>query len=958
MSTSRYDQILEQKVIAVKPPILLRVGEGDCHSFVKQYERYVKYSNTAKAVGDDVKEEEEDGSHQARPKVLGIKDCIDVDLLKALIFEYGEKQFVDDDAVRAFLKERCSVKRVDVAVKMLQELQMDMRIHDVSARVAEYNMQLLQARERIEGLGFKEKDLVVAYVEGIRPEQVKQALTLTLKTKDGRKLETVVAKAKEMLLMQDQFFAAVKRTPRERPSGSSSTSQPADRSHSVNSVSETSTRGRGGMNRGRGSGRGRGRGASTSVSAGVERKPRACWLCGSTEHIKHQCPNFVNKSQNNNNMPTSKVNNVSAESESEDENEINHVTMAEYINEVDAQTKKGALLKLPLKVSCGGKKFSDVVGIVDSGASATCITRALLRRINIEAAAAGQQAVTTEIAGASVKLADGSEHKGKVVELVLSVPTRLATRCVLNWRCLILPDSNREHMLLGCDILREVGFLRNRTLKLPDLTSDIQLADDDGIDDAHIYLAQERNKAYSKEEENQLIEEALAQVISSVPGSRIKPQVLEILRKYREVFSPVLPAEGSELPAFEIKIKEGTQPVAAKARPLAPEIRAAVHAVIEDWRRNGVVKNSHSPWASPIVVVPKKKPDGTRPTRQECAEPKNIRVCADLRALNAVTQPVGSPMNDLAAMVAKAAGKEWYAKFDLMQGYLQMVLHEMSRELCAMVTPDDFVQPMRVLFGLKNAPQEFQAAMNNAFASLLHASLMIFIDDMLVYGDTDEEFLQALDAVLARAVQKRLRIKATKSVVGVHQVDCVGMVLSKEGRKLHPSAIAAVERVAAPRTVEQVRMFVGQVNYFREFIEQCSTMLLPLTQLTQAGIPFVWGSAQQEAFDHAKKALTDVSMLAYPDDKDGDLVLRTDASDKGLGGVLMLRTSLGDKPIAYFSKKFTTAEANWPTVEQELFAIVFCVNQRNYSSLLKARHFTVECDHRNLVYWPISIGGC
>lgn len=119
-----------------------------------------------------------------------------------------------------------------------------------------------------------------------------------------------------------------------------------------------------------------------------------------------------------------------------------------------------------------------------------------------------------------------------------------------------------------------------------------------------------------------------------------------------------------------------------------------------------------------------------------------------------------------------------------------------------------------------------------------------------------------------------------------------------------------------------------------------------MTALTAKGASFVWGKEQQQAFEAAKDALCVDGVLAHVSE-DSMLVLRTDASEKGCGGVLMSRETGDDRPVSFFSKKFSSAHSRWPTVEQELYAIIFCLTQRSYASVFKARPVL---DHRNLVF--------
>lgn len=240
--------------------------------------------------------------------------------------------------------------------------------------------------------------------------------------------------------------------------------------------------------------------------------------------------------------------------------------------------------------------------------------------------------------------------------------------------------------------------------------------------------------------------------------------------------------------------------------------------------------------------------------------------------------------------------------------------------------------------------------MQSIFADMLYKSVVVFFDDIMVFGRDEEEFLNNLRIVLTRLRKRRLRLKAKKCIAGATKMDAVGYVVSAKGRSMSPDRVTAVKNLPEPQDISELRAFLGKVNYFREYIDHCSDLTAPLSRLTKAGVPWQWGETEQKSFKELKDALTSEQILAYGTEE-GTLVLRTDASGVGIGGVLLLRDKEGkDRPVYYFSETLTETQRRWSTYEQELFAVVTGMTKEPYTDLLKMKEFIVETDHRNLTF--------
>lgn len=162
---------------------------------------------------------------------------------------------------------------------------------------------------------------------------------------------------------------------------------------------------------------------------------------------------------------------------------------------------------------------------------------------------------------------------------------------------------------------------------------------------------------------------------------------------------------------------------------------------------------------------------------------------------------------------------------------------------------------------------------------------LIYLDDVLVYSRTFDEHLQHLRLVLERFRESGLNLKPSKCHFGQKQVNYLGHVITSEGIQPDPAKIKAVHEYPVPKTVKDVRAFMGLTNYYRKFVKGFAQIASPLHELTKKGAKFIWTEACQTAFDTLKKALTEAPILAYPDFT-LPFILATDASNDALGIVL------------------------------------------------------------------------
>ncbi|XP_043717481.1 uncharacterized mitochondrial protein AtMg00860-like [Telopea speciosissima] len=193
-------------------------------------------------------------------------------------------------------------------------------------------------------------------------------------------------------------------------------------------------------------------------------------------------------------------------------------------------------------------------------------------------------------------------------------------------------------------------------------------------------------------------------------------------------------------------------------------------------------------------------------------------------------------------------------------------------------------------FGLNNAPVAFMALMNRVFHDVLDKFVIVFIDDILVYSKNEEEHAQHLRFVLQRLREKQLYAKFSICEFWLPQVGFLGHIISARGIEVDPGKVKAVVNWESPKTVTEIRSFLGLAGYYRKFIENFSKIAMPMTQLTRKGAKFEWNEDCENSFQELKKRLVTAPVLVLPKETEG-MVVYTDASKTGLGCVLMQHRS-------------------------------------------------------------------
>ncbi|PNF14896.1 hypothetical protein B7P43_G05140 [Cryptotermes secundus] len=374
-----------------------------------------------------------------------------------------------------------------------------------------------------------------------------------------------------------------------------------------------------------------------------------------------------------------------------------------------------------------------------------------------------------------------------------------------------------------------------------------------------------------------------------------------------------------------------------------PEVhKEEVQRQTEQMLQDGIIAPSNSPWNSPILVVPKKA---------DASGKKKWRIVVDFRKLNDVTIGDSFPIPVISEVLDALGNSRYFSTIDCASGFLQVPVKQEDQAKTAFSTPQGHYEYKRMPFGLKGAPSTFQRLMNSVLTGIQGIKCLVYLDDIVVFGESLQIHNNKLRDVLDRMREHNLKLQPDKCEFLRKEVSYLGHIITSEGVKPDERKVEVVKNFPTPTTTQKLKGFLGLAGYYRRFIPNFSKIAKPLTELLKKNTPYIWNEKTETAFNALKESLSTEPILQYPDFK-RPFVLTTDASNEAIGAVLSQGPIGRDLPVAYASRTLIVAERNYPTIEKELLAIVWaCKYFRPY---LYGRKFTIVTDHRPLT-WIFSV---
>lgn len=410
-----------------------------------------------------------------------------------------------------------------------------------------------------------------------------------------------------------------------------------------------------------------------------------------------------------------------------------------------------------------------------------------------------------------------------------------------------------------------------------------------------------------------------------------KDEVPEPIQKMIENYVPKKQNVNDDSVKLEVHLTD-EKPVFEQPRRLPFAHREVVEKQIQEWIKDGIVKQGSSPYACNVVVV--KKKDQTN------------RVCIDYRPINKKTIKDRFPSPTIDDILDCLQGADVFSTLDLKNAYFHIPVAEESQKYLAFTTHSGQYIPLVAPFGCCNSPAAFQRHLNNVFRKLIAEKIMqLYMDDIIVVAKTREEGIENLRRVLECAAEAGLQMKWKKCQFLQTSIEYLGHIIEKNSVKPSPDKTMAVQKFKVPKTVKQTQSFLGLAGYFRKFIEGFAVIAKPLTDLTRKEIPFKFEEKERASFESLKRALCECPVLKIYNQK-AETQLYTDASKHGFGGILMQRCADDNEfhPVYYMSEKTTRDEEKCESYLLEALAVVKAI--KKFHVYLVGKKFTLitDCD--------------
>lgn len=396
----------------------------------------------------------------------------------------------------------------------------------------------------------------------------------------------------------------------------------------------------------------------------------------------------------------------------------------------------------------------------------------------------------------------------------------------------------------------------------------------------------------------------------------------------------------------EIRTSTDT-PVYTKFYPYPASLRREVETQVEKLLNDGIIRPSRSPYNSPVWIVDK-KPDSQGN--------KQFRMVIDYRKLNSVTISDRYPIPEISDVLGKLGNSKFFSILDLKSGFHQIPLKNSDIEKTAFSINNGKYEFTRLPFGLKNAPSIFQRALDDILRDHIGRTCYVYIDDIVIFSKSEEDHIRDIHDIFKTLEEANMKVQLDKCHFFKQEVEFLGFIISEAGIKTNPKKVETIASFPQPRTIKELRSFLGLSGYYRRFIRDYAKLAKPLTLLLRgeegriskrqsAKICVEFNEDAVKAFSKLKNSLISKDvLLSYPNYEE-HFELTTDASNYALGAVL----SQGGKPITFISRTLNKAEEHYAANEKEMLAIIWALNcLRNY--LYGAAKLKIYTDHQPLTY--------
>ncbi|UTT90241.1 hypothetical protein NDA17_004073 [Ustilago hordei] len=409
----------------------------------------------------------------------------------------------------------------------------------------------------------------------------------------------------------------------------------------------------------------------------------------------------------------------------------------------------------------------------------------------------------------------------------------------------------------------------------------------------------------------------------------------------RDVFDEV---EADKLPHhtehdLHLELIEGGKPPQGPLYLKGPKEMSELRRYLDENLEKGFIRPSKSPARSPVLFVPKK--DG------------GLRLCVDYRGLNEITVKNRAPLPLIEEQLFLLRKARIYTKLDLRAAYNLIRIAKGDEWKTAFGTQLGLYEYLVMPFGLANAPAHFQSFINDIFRDIIGVYVVVYLDDFLIFSDTEEVHVKHVTEVLTRLRSNRLFAKLSKCEFHTKTVEFLGYIIKPTGIEMDPEKVRTVKEWPMPESIHDIQRFLGFANFYRRFIAHFARIAKPLTALVkpiERFKKFELPEEAQQAFHKLIQAFTSAGVLQHFD-YHLPTRLETDASDFAIAGVLKQEHEGRWHPVAFYSRKMSSAEKNYEIHDKELLAVVACLTQWRHMLAGLPNQLVILTDHEALKYF-------
>eukprot|EP00253_Pinus_taeda_P007413 PITA_07413 len=273
-------------------------------------------------------------------------------------------------------------------------------------------------------------------------------------------------------------------------------------------------------------------------------------------------------------------------------------------------------------------------------------------------------------------------------------------------------------------------------------------------------------------------------------------------------------------------------------------------------------------------------------------------------------------------ILQRVVGASIISLLDGFSGFNQILVHPDDQDKIAFTTPWGTFKYVKMPFGLKNAGATFQRAMDIAFSKEIHDFLVIYLDDLTPFSKSDQDHLKHLRQIFITCRKYGISLNPKKSIFSLEEGKLLGHIISKDGIRIDPDRIQAIQHMPHPRNINELQAFLGKINFLRRFIPNLAELSKLLNSMLKKDSKFKWTVEAKQAFESIKFALTQTPVLTSPQ-FDRDFIIFSFAFEHTIAAVLLQKDDQGnEKPIAFFSKALRDAPLKYQIMEKQAYALV------------------------------------